>query len=407
MNLGICIRVSAAVLLALSGAALGQSASAEVASAKPAEPSVAPPATETTEAPTRVYVVPLRGELGRDVTATPMGQVIDDAKRNKADIIVFRIDLEYVRRGEKYQDFLADDTAGWQTETVRHMSNVYMEKIEADSGWEKKPKIVMWIKHAMGGAAIIPFTAKDVYFTSDGIHGGLGNMEHMHKSVSSRVNEKMFSATMGRLQGMCLRNGHEPKLLMAMARTDYTLSVNWVGGKPEYHEDMTGADLLTDDGDPTAGRRDSIRDLLRFEGNDWLTLRPDLALKLGFSKGTVDTIGDMMFDMGLHRNYKVLEGKENRSAQIFQNWSREISDAEDRFFVLWREYNAIRINGETATKRNEQRGARMSKLKQIQSMLMKYKEAINPRTIQGAPDNWDSEIDVLLEQIRQAIRQDK
>ena len=51
--------------------------------------------------------------------------------------------------------------------------------------------------------------------------------------------------------------------------------------------------------------------------------------------------------------------------------------------------------------------AQIGVLNKIRGLLNKYKEAINPRAIQGAPEGWDQEIDIMLEQIRQQIRVDK
>ena len=47
----------------------------------------------------KVYMVTLKGEFGRDVALTPMKEVMEGAKKERAEVVVVRFDCTY-RPGE-------------------------------------------------------------------------------------------------------------------------------------------------------------------------------------------------------------------------------------------------------------------------------------------------------------------
>jgi hypothetical protein len=180
--------------------------------------------------------------------------------------------------------------------------------------------------------------------------------------------------------------------------------VSYEGGKPVLHEDYTGDELLKEDATEDESLRDTLEDRIRFKGNDWLTLNAERALKLGLSRGTADSVDEIAFDLGIHRNYMLVKGRADR---ILAQWSEDVTKAEEQFQNLWRDFGEIQVNGATANERNQQRGRQMGVLRRIQNLLKDYKEAINPRAIRGAPDNWETQIEIMMEQIKQQIRVDR
>lgn len=352
----------------------------------------------------RVYVVNFRGEFGRDVSATPMKRVIADIKRMQPDYVIFRLDFEFTHQGDTKEGYMPDPMAYWQLETARQITTLYTEEIANDQSWTKKPHVVMWVRRALGAPAFLPFAAQDIYYTSDGLHGGIGAIEMVHGSPSKRVREKMIGIVMARAEGLAQMGGHDSRILKAMAQSRYKLSVSYEGGKPVLHEDYTGDELLKEDATEDESLRDTLEDRIRFKGNDWLTLNAERALKLGLSRGTADSVDEIAFDLGIHRNYMLVKGRADR---ILAQWSEDVTKAEEQFQNLWRDFGEIQVNGATANERNQQRGRQMGVLRRIQNLLKDYKEAINPRAIRGAPDNWETQIEIMMEQIKQQIRVDR
>ncbi len=391
-------------MTALVSLGLAVGASAQPDAAKKDEP-LKNAAGEPVNADTKtVYLVNLRGEFGRDVSSTPFRKVMDDIKKNQPDIVVFKLDFEFKKYGQTKENFETDVSAFGEIETARELITLFTENVKKDSTWTKKPNFVMWIKRALGGSAFLPFAAADVFYTSDGLHGGIGEIERIAAGMDQRVREKMIGITMARAEGLAQLGGHDSRILKAMSEMHYKLSVSYKGGKPEFHEDYTGDEIIKEDALEDESKKDTEAQIARFEGNDILTLNAEKAKKLGLSRGTVDSLDELMFEYGSERNYRVTEG---RGAKILNEWSKDVSDAEREFAKLWGDYNRLQITGTTATDRNQERGRQLGMLRKIQSLLKTYKEAINPRAIRGAPANWESQIEIIIEQIRQQQRGDR
>lgn len=351
-----------------------------------------------------VYLAELSGNFGRDVSATPLQRIVDDARRDQPDILLLKIDCDF--------DFVDPDSyelrfnvAGYrQLETARQISTIITDGIRDDPRWEKKPRLVFWVNRAMGGAAFLPFVGPEIYFTRDGRHGGIGYLEKTVGSGDEEVREKMFSAQLGIAEGLANKGGHDYRLVRAMSRSDYVLSVSFAGGRPVFHERMPdGAGELLLTNDPEEHGADSISDIVRFRGRNVLMLDADMAYRLGLSRGTADTLEDLMFEMGVARGFTVVDGRADR---IQREWSRGVRDAELTFRRLWREFNETPVQGDY-TERTRARGRRIQILEQIQSLLNRFGEAIDPQQIGGAPENWDSEINIMLETLRQEQRLDR
>lgn len=377
----------------------------------PTAPSPAAPAAQPAASPapapgaTSVYVLPLGGQFGRDVSATPLRQALRDIKRAQPDILVVRVDFNFAINvmGDNVE-FLPDPQAIWQLETARQLSTILTDEIRDDATWTKKPRLVMWVRRALGAAAFLPFVAPDIYFTSDGLQGGIGNLELVNEGRDEVFREKIFGIMMARAEGLAIKGGHEPKLVQAMARTRYSLSFSMVNGQPQFFEDTTGDTILTDDGDRQAGRSDSLQDVVRFQGNDWLTLKAGIAQQIGYTRGTADRLEEIMDSLGVARNYTVVR---SRAASVFDNWRRSVVEAEADFVRTWAEFNEIRVQGESAAERNTQRGRQISTLRKMQELLKDYAEAMNPEAIGNSVDNWNTRIEVITEQIRQQMRVDR
>ena len=364
----------------------------------------------------KVYLCTLKGEFGRDISQTPLEDVLDDAQKMRPDYIVFKVDCDFTFQGqEREEDFPADAAAAFnQLETVRHLQTMLTDDIEYNPDWEtakgKAPTVIFWVNKALGGVAFLPFIVENVYYTEGGRHGNIGYLEHIFDGVGDhRSREKQYSLRLARAVGLANKGGHDAEIVKAMSRADYVLYVRYEGGQPIYSdrvpENEDDWDLLTDDGNEQAGRQDTIQELARFQGNDVLTLDAKTAYRLGLSKGTADTNEELAEELGIDRNYVMLD---NRSEDILDRWSERVTDAERSFDRLWRDFNRVQVQQPGGyTERTRARGQQKKILRQIQSLLNRYKEAINPVRIRAAPEQWESAIERMIEQIDQAQRLDE
>lgn len=368
------------------------------------KPDAAKPDPIATDGVPTVYVIRCTGEFGRDVSATPFAQVIEDVKKFQPDILVVEFDHVFGQYGEEIPDFLYSPGSFDQLETARQLSTMLTDRIRDDAEWTKKPRLVGYIKKAMGAACFLPFVCPELYFHPDGLHGGVGGLEHIFDGVGDKVaQEKQYSLRLKRAEGLAEKGGHDPRIVRAMARMDYVLSYRMVGGKAEFLERMPEtADefLLTDDGEED--RRDAAQDRLRYLGNDVLTLNAVTAEKIGLSKGTVSNLSELMYAMGYTREFNEVKG---RSGEILKRWSEEVNRAEANLQRLFRQFQQVEVRAPGQYReRTAARTQQKSILREARTIFSRYKEALNPRRFPA--DAAINQIDTMIDQIDQQQRLD-
>lgn len=373
-------------------------ASSSATAPAPAAASVSPAPAEA-GAP-KVYVIELTGWFGEDISQTPMRQAVKDAKANDVDYLIVVMDNDWsLRRRGSMEDLKDDDGMFDQFWRAEDMDVVFTEEIQRQ--WTKQPKVIFWVKKAMGGAAFLPFNCPNIYFHSDGKMGGIGHLENTVKSGDQVVKEKLFGARMGHVEGMAVRGGYDPRIIRAMARDDYVLSYKMVGGKPVFLEREPAAPdefALTNDATKEENK-DSEIDLARGQGKNVLTLNADLAYKLGVSKGTVDSLDDLFHQIGL-RSHSLVKGQ---SASIMKNWRDGLDKAKRDLPKLWDKYQEVQVGG-NYSERTRARGQQINLINQMQAIEKRYEEALNPRSVGVL--GWN-DLETLKQQIKLQQSADK
>jgi hypothetical protein len=365
-----------------------------------------PTTTANADTSTKVYFIPLSGEFSRDVALSPMKRVMEDAKRLQPDVLVVKLDCGFKIFGNEMPEWSQNPGVYDQLELAREMEPMLTEQIQHDPDWKTKPHLVFWVKRALGGAAFLPFFCKEIYYTSDAKHGGIGYLDYLFAGVGDEVvREKQRSLRQGRLEGLAIMGGHPVEIIRAMARVDYVLSADFEGGKPVFREDLGGEMPLTDDGNMQEGRRDTIDEIIRFTGNDVLTLTAATAERLGMSNGTVDTNNQLYDKLGITRANPTEVG---RAKDILEEWSKGVTEAEFSIRRLWREYGKVEVKDPGGyNERTAARGRRKAILKDILALLEKYGEAINPQEIRSYPEDMKKKIHIEIEILEQEQRRDK
>ncbi|MCC6426797.1 MAG: hypothetical protein IT435_08235 [Phycisphaerales bacterium] len=363
-------------------------------------------AAETTpEDPTgkkRVYVMDLKGRFGRDISETPMRESLKDAQKQRADIIVISLDAEWQGSGDS--EGSGDDASAFdQLFRAEKIGPIFSDEIEL---WPKKPEVVVWVKKAMGGAAFLPFYCKQIYFSSEGRMGGIGYLRQLMEGVGDAVvREKQWSLRLAHARGVANKQGYAFEVINAMTVTEYILSAKIEGGEVKYFERMPeGPDeiLLTDDGKES--NIDSTKLLIAGEGNDVLTLSPKLARDLNVSKGTVDSLEDLLTEMGHPRDWA--EIKESKSKQIQERWKKDFESAlRDLRTRLPQKLSEIQGGG-TFQERTKARGQRKVVLREMQALYRKFAEIFGEEQAAAQIADLDTQIELIdQEQQRDAQEQ--
>jgi len=380
----------------------------------PANPNTTAPATEPKDDQAQgpsVYFVPIVGEFGRDCAATPMRETIRDARKFQPDFLIFVFDSEFAFRREESNELdLSQAELAWQggLEAALNMAEIIQDEIRDDPKWVKKPTPVAWVRRGMGPTAFLIMSFKNIYMSSGTKIGGIGYLNLLMAGVGDvTVQEKQRSLRFGRAAGLFDKGGHDLKLLRAMARSEYELSFSMVNGKPAFFENLTGDEVLTDNGDPQEGKADLLSDAIRGRGNDVLNITPEVALKLGVSKGTVNSREELFYALGIERQVRDLS-KDAKAAKIQSEWSRGVGEAEAEINRLLAELQRTPVQGATATERNAVRGRRIGMLNKIKSTYEAYKESVDPNRF-GSSSNKELVVqsNIQIDMLKQQIRLDR
>lgn len=350
-----------------------------------------------------VYVVNIEGHFGRDITPTAMHKIADDIVKHRPQYVIMVIDNAWgYLSGQEFGDDVNQFDQFRQTEEIEP---IFTKELPEMLGYT--PKYVAWVKNAMGGAAFLPLNFETIYFSSEGRIGGIGRIEEMFGSTGDeRVREKQFSLRLARARGMANRGGYDAKIIEAMARTDYVLSYRIVNGKAELFEGLPNSEksewLLTDDGE--GDNEDTIQERARSLGNDNLTINAEIAKTIGLSKGTVDDMETLLYELEIDRNHRMIDSREDR---IREQWTRSVESAEWQLRDLMEEYGEIQVAGERR-ERQAARSRQIATLRKIASLLNRYEEVIGARMFRmpgGVPSV--PQIEALIEQIRQEQMKDR
>jgi len=156
---------------------------------------------------------------------------------------------------------------------------------------------------------------------------------------------------------------------------------------------------LTDDGE--SERRDQVEDMIRYKGNDVLTLDSRTAEQIGFSKGTVADLRELMYALGYTRDYVEVKG---RSDDIIKGWGEEVNKGESNLRRLADQYANVEVRAPGQYReRTAARSQRKSVLREMRGIFNRYRESLNPRRI---PQLDVQAIDVTIDQIDQQQRLD-
>ncbi len=331
---------------------------------------------------TKVYVATLKGTFGEDISETPLRNILKDAASQHAEVVIFELDNKWEQGGERLPDEVGE--LGFVFAAER-LTPILTNELPTIFGLAKQPspRVIFWVKQAMGASALLPFCAKDIYMSSDSRIGGIGGLTQMFKTGDEVVKSKLYSAHLGHAQGWAISGGYDPRIINALCVVEYWLSCKVTGEQVEYYErnadPLKGEELLTDDG--TDARADTVKERISGDGNDVLTLDAKKALRLRISKGTADDLDSLLYALKLDRSGLRVDAK---SKSITEGWSKQLADAKKQYRKLWEEAGDVRVDAPgDYDARTKARGIRKRKFEAMLSVWDRYHEGMMP----WAPQN--------------------
>lgn len=342
-------------ILSTAVAALSASLSLAVGGAATAQQSAPLPSTLATP---NVYVVPLKGQMGTDISMQLMKMYVEDIKKVKPDIIV----LELFSADVNQNFYLPDDDQGefglGILEEYRDMVKMFREDLR------DIPQI-MWVEDSVGFGSLLALAWSDMFIRSDGRLMGLSRVSQMAQGWDDPdVASKMMRARVGIGNGFLQQGGYPLELGEAMMTPDEMLSIKFEGRKVVWLPNTSGTWIVD-------GSKEGVANF-----------SSTLAEESGLADGVADDLDDLMFLLG-YREYKKLDNGEKIGASYVEDWRKAFERCKD----WWRD--ASEVDGDAAGL-----GKRKGLLEKMVAAIKQYPAIEYRMRMEGMPSRIQLELEI-------------
>ena len=252
----------------------------------------------------RVYVFPMKGQMGTDVSKQLVDIMVKDIQKQKPDIIVYHLNSADIDRNNYLRN---DDREEFGMPAIEEYRDI-VKRLHEDL--RDIPQI-MWVEDSVGFASLVALGWPDLYMKSDARLWGLSRVASGAQVwEDADIKSKMETAATGIGKGILQQGGYNLVLGDAMMFPDKQLSVRFKGREVEWLENTNGVWIVDGSGDATA--------------NFDATLAEDVLL----SDGTADTLDDLMFLLG-YREFTQIESGPKLAEQYVNDWRKAFERVQD------------------------------------------------------------------------------
>lgn len=321
----------------------------------------------------KVYVFPLMGQMGTDISEPIFKRLIEDAKKQQPDIIVLKLKSADIDRINHLRN---DDPSEFglvnkMTEYRDMMKSVHDELSSIPQ--------VMWVEDSVGVSGLAALAWDRMYMFSDARLGGLYQFKEMVEAQwqDDDVRSKMVAAWTGIMKGLTQLGNNPDVLADALIFSERTLSVNFEGRGAKWVNDTSGSWVV-----------DSSADLP-------LNLSASVAEDILLSDGSADTLDDLMFLLG-YREYTAIDSGEKLGKQFTEDWRKAMKN----IFTWMEEASETEDSVQGLGKRKalyEKVVAAFKAYPFIEGRRECQQQGINRQAIEGAIDDIKKELQRLRE----------
>lgn len=323
------------------------------------------------------YVVPMRGQMGTDISSEVYREMIDDIREANPSLLIIELDCDELHETEYYG--IEEEESGLDGSTAL---DDYRKVVQIFHNELRDIPQVVWVKDSVGVSSIVALSWKDLYMKPGARLGGLAKTAINFLRVKHDENTfgKYREAYMAWLKGFVSYGGYDLDLIDAMVRPEFKLSATWHGREVDWLTSEDGQYIV--DGDEEAT----------------VSFYAKAAEDLCISKGTAETLDDLALLLGI-REYRVIEGDADKIYDGYvSNWRRAFDMAAEEM-NNYRKYMGW-ASGQDAVK---YLGRAKTSLEKVLAAMNRY-ESVEIRFLMGGLSRFqiETQIEVLKEQIRQA-----
>ncbi|MBG84870.1 MAG: hypothetical protein CMJ40_10045 [Phycisphaerae bacterium] len=335
----------------------------------------------------RVYVVPMRGQVGTDIVPRIYEEVVEDIKEQKPDIVIFELESSDERNvfDDSYQDIFEGEMFDQRQEqsSLAAISEMADLRIMFDDEIPSDVRQVLWVHDAVGVSAALGMSWCDFYMTPD---AGIGKMGAAVMRARGAAGDANVEAKFGQASYQDLvriisygdcdpRNPTRDKLINAMAMPELSLSV-FMNGREYLMGNHEKYDTVLDDNDEQESR-----------------LSARICDDFCISDGTADSIEDLMVLLG-ERQFVLVEGKASEIVnEHHEGWRAAFARAKEK----WKQYQKWLGRAQGRNFRSSI-GKAEKALKSVRALVVKYPEVARRTGLSR------DRIDILLLEIEEMKR---
>lgn len=294
------------------GLAVGASASSP-ATVTVMTPQGAPPAPAASHAGTagspdgspdvsvpRVYVVPMRGQMGTDIVKSIYDDVIKDIKEKNPDVVVYDLESYDIDQNEYLPNDDPNEAGVADLDEIRTLAETLKRELVGI-------RQVMWVHDAVGNSIFLVGAFPDMYMTSGArFGGGDGQVRGARRAApDSQVAAKWTAAVVAYGAGLLQLGGYPKELAEALMMPERLLSISFEGRNLKWALDADGQWVL--DGNPKFAT--------------WISSR--VAADIGFADGIADDLPELMMLLG-YREYEEVPESRKIAEQYVEEWRRQL-----------------------------------------------------------------------------------
>ncbi len=326
---------------------------------------------------TRFYIIPMSGQMGTDVNPEIYQKMEDDIRAADPDYIIIEMDCQDV--GSSPLEFLPEAQEENKDERGLYAINEYREIASFfHTDLEDIPQ-VMWIQDSFGFSSMVALSWENMYFKPEARLAGLGQLNSMFESFGDEdIQGKMREAHMALIRGFLEHGNYSPVLADAMCRPEFALSGTWKGRQVDWSLNNRGEYIVDNSDEHTT------------------SFTAKTAENLCLSKGTADSVEDLVLLMGV-REYTIVGEK---GEQIFNKYSEDWRRSYERCLDYWNEYGKF-SNWASGGDALKYLGQAKKQLERILAAMNRYKAVEIRFNMQGLSKFG---LEIMIEQLKEQIR---
>jgi hypothetical protein len=293
-----------------------------------------------------VYVVPFKGQFGTDIHPACYDEILKDLEAKRPDIIIFELNSADIDRVE----YMGEDMSNAGLFSVASDDTMMRKMLREFKDKHRYAQQYVWVKDSVGFGSLLAFSWPDMYMAPDARLFGLSRAAGFWTRVEDpEVRAKFREAAVAIINGFLSSGGYDLKIGEAMLRPEMLLSASYKGRNIEWREDTKGQWVVDGRDDSTAG------------------FTAESAEELGLSKGSAESLDELMFVLGIREFDRVPDDGETLHKKYVEDWRK----AYDQCGKLIEESNTAQEDAQNANPKGNLNKAK-SALTRVVGLMKKY-----------------------------------